>query len=121
MKLLLDFHYSHWWADPNNQWDADLTSLKNRVYKHTRAVMEALIAQNTIPQAIQIGNEVNSGMLWDQGRIVDGDMSQFVDLTNSAVQPIHESIKLHEIDRNKEQIEKLGEGKQVCSNSFLPT
>ena len=115
MKLLLDFHYSHWWADPENQqiplkWRnntddehdysststtrtrASLLELEECVYNHTRITMEALIDQGTIPDAVQIGNEVNAGMLWDTGKIVDGDMDNFVRLTNSAIRAIEDSF-----------------------------
>jgi len=116
MKLLLDFHYSHWWADPGNQWiplgwrgvnddsngsntsNITLAVLKKNVYKHTRAVMEELISQNTIPDAVQIGNEVNAGILWEGGRIVDGDMQNFVQLTNSAIDAIKDSFSANEVD-----------------------
>merc|ERR1711957_653780 len=122
MKLLLDFHYSHWWADPENQWipldwrggnddsnESDTSSgssnnknvtlavLKKNVYKHARAVMEELISQNTIPDAVQIGNEVNAGILWEEGRIVDGDMRSFVQLTNSAIDAIKDSFSSNEV------------------------
>lgn len=97
MKLLLDFHYSHWWADPENQWipldwresqngnKTSLSNLKEHVYNHTKMVMEELIAQDTIPDAVQVGNEVNEGMLWDEGKIINGDMRKFVELTNTAI------------------------------------
>ena len=105
MKLLLDFHYSHWWADRNNQrmpssWiseynDQNLTlnALKNFVYNHTRKVMEELRDQGTIPDAVQIGNEVNAGILWEPGRInPTGDMKHFVELTNTAVRAIRDAL-----------------------------
>jgi len=105
MKLLLDFHYSHWWADRDNQWmptcwtsddkeqNVTLAMLKDYVYNHTRSVMEVLRDQDTIPNAIQIGNEVNAGMLWELGRIQpDGDMEKFVKLTNTAVRAIQDSL-----------------------------
>ena len=142
MKLLLDFHYSHWWADPEHQkvplqWrdrnadrDADnenegangiydagadnetgtgmkpatttLGILKGHVYNHTRKVMEEFIAQGTIPSAVQIGNEVDSGMLWEEGRIKYGDMNNFVELTNSAIGAIEDSFSSMNVNTNAE-------------------
>lgn len=62
MKLLIDFHYSHWWTSPRHQWiplgwragkhgdnDVPLELLRNYVFEHTKAVMEELILQDTIP------------------------------------------------------------------------
>jgi arabinogalactan endo-1,4-beta-galactosidase len=105
MKLLLDFHYSHWWADPENQliptsWRSTydgqtvtLDELKEFVYNHTRSVIKELRDQRTIPGAIQIGNEVNAGMLWELGRIqANFDMENFAEITNTAVRAIQDTL-----------------------------
>ncbi|CAL9597132.1 hypothetical protein SUDANB6_05377 [Streptomyces sp. enrichment culture] len=73
MKLLVDFHYSDTWADPGAQtkpaaWAGHSYSrLKTDVYRHTRDVLSALKAQGTTPDMVQVGNEINGGMLWDEG------------------------------------------------------
>lgn len=112
MKLLLDFHYSHWWADPENQWiplnwrdqnniddssNISLEILKEHVYNHTREVMEELILQETVPDAVQVGNEVNAGMLWETGRIQNDDMQNFVQLTNTAIDAMKDSFSAHKV------------------------
>jgi arabinogalactan endo-1,4-beta-galactosidase len=107
MKLLLDFHFSQWWADPGNQWipktwtsegnDENVTiqMLEEYVYNHTLHVMRELRDQQTIPDAVQIGNEVNAGILWEPGRIQqDGDMNNFVSLTNTALRAIRDALPL---------------------------
>ena len=74
-KLLLDFHYSDWWADPGKQnkpaaWAGiPFAALKDSMYAYTRNVMAALKSQNTLPDMVQIGNEITSGMLWNDGRV----------------------------------------------------
>lgn len=75
LGLLLDFHYSDTWADPGKQskpkaW-GDLTfgALKDSVYEYTRLVMARLKSRNTLPDMVQIGNEVICGLLWDDGRV----------------------------------------------------
>jgi arabinogalactan endo-1,4-beta-galactosidase len=71
--LLVDFHYSDNWADPGKQikpaaWkDYDLEQLKQAVYEHTFDVCNSLVALGTPPQMVQIGNEINAGMLWPDG------------------------------------------------------
>ncbi len=81
MKLLVDFHYSDNWADPGKQnkpaaWkDYDFEQLKQAVYDHTFDVCNSLVAQGTPPDMIQIGNEINAGMLWP-----DGDYNHFDNL-----------------------------------------
>ncbi len=75
MKFLLDFHYSDYWADPQQQnkpaaWvGEDFTALKKSLHDYTVNVMEELKAQGTTPDMVQIGNEINHGMVWPEGAI----------------------------------------------------
>ncbi|MEW6404502.1 MAG: arabinogalactan endo-1,4-beta-galactosidase, partial [Chloroflexota bacterium] len=77
IKLLVDFHYSDNWADPGKQikpatWaDYDFEQLKQALYDHTFDVCNSLAAQGTPPAMVQIGNEINSGMLWPDGHTWD--------------------------------------------------
>jgi len=74
MALLIDFHYSDTWADPEKQFKpaawADLTfdQLRDAVYDHTYDVISALRRQGTTPKMVQVGNEINGGMLWPDGQ-----------------------------------------------------
>jgi arabinogalactan endo-1,4-beta-galactosidase len=75
MGFLLDFHYSDTWADPGHQrkpkaW-ADLhgADLEKAVLDHTRDVMAALKKQGTVPDVVQIGNEISNGFLWPDGKV----------------------------------------------------
>jgi arabinogalactan endo-1,4-beta-galactosidase len=71
----LDFHYSDTWADPGNQtipsaWQPlSFSVLQDSVYNYTYKVLNNLKAKNTLPAIVQIGNETNSGMLWDKGKV----------------------------------------------------
>ncbi|MFH1312483.1 MAG: glycosyl hydrolase 53 family protein [Candidatus Eisenbacteria bacterium] len=75
LGFLLDLHYSDTWADPGRQtkpaaWTGvSFDDLKDSVYHYTRHVIAALDSQNTLPDMVQIGNEVICGMLWDDGRV----------------------------------------------------
>lgn len=75
MYFLLDFHYSDNWADPAKQimpqaWQTySYEEVKEAVYNHTREVLEALNAQGTTPDMVQVGNEVSNGMLWPYGAV----------------------------------------------------
>lgn len=77
IKLLVDFHYSDNWADPGKQikpaaWaDLDFEGLKQAVYDHTYDVCSSLVEQGTPPDMVQVGNEINSGMLWPDGHTWD--------------------------------------------------
>ena len=77
MEFLLDFHYSDTWADPGNQtppaaWqNMTQSELETAIYTYTKDVVQQLKNQNTLPKIIQIGNETDSGFLWDYGRVWD--------------------------------------------------
>jgi hypothetical protein len=79
MKLLLDFHYSDYWADPQQQnkpqaWSSlDFNSLKDSVRSYTTYVLQALKKQGTSPAMVQVGNEINHGILWPDGHISHPD------------------------------------------------
>jgi len=73
-KFLLDFHYSDWWADPGKQtipkaWvGLKLEDLEKAVYEYTANAIQTLAKANAMPDMVQIGNEVNGGMLWPVGK-----------------------------------------------------
>ncbi|WP_433718002.1 glycosyl hydrolase 53 family protein [Actinoplanes sp. CA-051413] len=73
-QLLIDFHYSDAWADPGKQnkpaaWAAlSFADLKQAVYDHTFEVLHDLRAQGTPAAMAQVGNEINGGLLWPDGR-----------------------------------------------------
>ncbi|MEU0210702.1 arabinogalactan endo-1,4-beta-galactosidase [Streptomyces canus] len=71
--IWIDFHYSDSWADPAHQtkpaaWaDLDVAGLTRAVYDHTADVLGALKRQGTPAQLVQIGNELNGGLIWPEG------------------------------------------------------
>jgi len=77
MKLLVDFHYSDSWADPGQQYkpeawkDLDFAGLKEAVYDHTYDICSSLKEQGTPADMVQVGNEINHGMLWPDGKSDD--------------------------------------------------
>ncbi len=75
MTWMLDLHYSDTWADPGQQakpaaWAAlPFAALEDSVYAYTRAVLHACVARGVAPRAVQLGNEIQGGLLWDDGRV----------------------------------------------------
>jgi arabinogalactan endo-1,4-beta-galactosidase len=75
MKLLLNFHYSDTWADPQKQYkpaawaNMPFDELKQTVQSYTASVIEAFKKENVLPDMVQIGNEITPGMLWPDGRV----------------------------------------------------
>ncbi|GAA5176920.1 arabinogalactan endo-1,4-beta-galactosidase [Niveibacterium umoris] len=93
-RIMIDFHYSDTWADPGHQtkpaaWAShDYAALKNDVYTHTRDVLSALKAAGIAVEWVQVGNEINSGMLWPDGSYQHFD--QLAGLINSGYTASHE-------------------------------
>jgi arabinogalactan endo-1,4-beta-galactosidase len=73
MKVLLDFHYSDTWADPGKQyipaaWESiSLEVLLDSVYEYTYSVLDKLNKAGLMPEYVQIGNEINPGLLLPLG------------------------------------------------------
>jgi arabinogalactan endo-1,4-beta-galactosidase len=91
LKLLVDFHYSDTWADPGHQqkpaaWGSHgISQLQTDVYNYTYDVCTSLKAQGTTPDSVQIGNEINVGMLWDTGKVVNNDFTNLSLLLKAGV------------------------------------
>ena len=77
MALMVDFHYSDFFADPSRQtvpasWEADkndLSKMVKHVSDHTTEVLKAIKEAGVTPAWVQIGNETRNGMLWPAGQL----------------------------------------------------
>ncbi len=74
MEIMIDFHYSDWWADPGKQnipaqWkNLDYESMKDSLAAHTRSTLQLLRSNGIKVSLVQIGNETTNGFLWPMGR-----------------------------------------------------
>jgi len=88
LRLMIDFHYSDSWADPGKQtkpvaWNGQaIAALKTSVGNHTTDVLTALKNEGITPEWVQVGNETNDGMLWEEGR-ASANMKNFAELVLS--------------------------------------
>jgi arabinogalactan endo-1,4-beta-galactosidase len=79
LRILLNLHYSDFWADPGKQptpvaWRGqDLPTLAETVRRYTRDVVAAFARQGTPVDMVQVGNEVTSGMLHPIGELYPTD------------------------------------------------
>ena len=70
MQLMVDFHYSDWWADPAKQpipkaWEGhSYEQMKQDLHQHTIDVLTLLKENGITPRWVQVGNETTNGMLW---------------------------------------------------------
>lgn len=94
LQILLDFHFSDSWADPGQQpipaaWSGlTIDVLKDSVKVYTQRVVGLLKGQNTMPAIIQVGNEINSGMMWPAGKVsgmADANWPNLIALIKSGV------------------------------------
>lgn len=138
-RIMVDFHYSDHFADPAYQdipsaWSShDFTQLKKDVYDHTYYVMTQLAAKGIYPEWVQVGNEINSGMLLPYGQS-SNNFSQLTALLNSgydAVKAVSSSTKVvtHLADGNNNTtfrwffdnfITKYGGKTDVIGMSYYP-
>lgn len=94
MQVLLNFHYSDYWADPQQQnkplaWQhLEFGQLRDKVKQYTKEVLLELAKQGTLPEMVQIGNEINHGMLWPEGHISNPD--QLSELLKAGVEAVNE-------------------------------
>ena len=100
MKIWLTVHYSDTWADPGAQTiPAEWQSLSFDGLKSAVSAYTAEILTQINPDIIQIGNEINDGFLWPQGRLTQNEL-QFTQLLSAASSTIrsqspHTKIMLH--------------------------
>ena len=93
-KLMIDFHYSDYWADPEKQfkpkaWENhSFKELVNDVYNHTKEVLSALKEKSVYPEWVQVGNEIPNGMLWPEGKTEN--FNQLSELLNSGYDAVKE-------------------------------
>ena len=103
LKFLLDFHYSDWWADPGQQnkpkaWEGlNSEQLQQAVYDYTAEVIQTLAKAGAMPDMVEIGNEVNDGMLWPDGKITKqgsekvGGYDGFANLLKHGIQAVRDN------------------------------
>ncbi|HTV24633.1 MAG TPA: arabinogalactan endo-1,4-beta-galactosidase [Polyangiaceae bacterium] len=104
LGVLVDLHYSDVWADPGRQdkpaaWaSCTPAELTQAVYDHTFDVCRRMLEQGTPPDIVQLGNELNSGMLWPDGHTWDppnwDNLGDFLSAGASAIQACSPSTRI---------------------------
>ncbi len=101
MGFLLDFHYSDTWADPGKQYKPaawkNLTKqqLCDSIAAFTKLTLLALKKQGTLPNMVQVGNEINHGILWPDGKVRNLDtLAGFLKAGIKAVKEVDPRIRV---------------------------
>jgi len=94
LSVMLTLHYSDSWADPGQQtkpaaWkNYTFQQLMDAVWAHTVYVMNTMKSYGVTPDWVQIGNETNDGMLWNDGK-ASVNMKNYAWLVNTG----HNAVK----------------------------
>ncbi len=106
MSVLLDFHYSDTWADPQKQeipvaWVSEINNtgaLGELLYSYTYNTLNNLANVNLLPDIVQVGNEINP-MILQQGALqwpIDWERNSY--LINKGIKAVRDVSE----DINKE-------------------
>lgn len=93
--ILLDYHYSDFWADPGKQFipkawkEYSVEELEKAVYDYTKETLLSLKKENLLPDMVQVGNELSNGLLWPYGKVPEYDnIARFVSAGIKAVREV---------------------------------
>ena len=70
MEIMIDFHYSDFWADPQKQnipaaWSGKpYEEIRELLAQHTKDILNMLKDNGITPKWVQVGNETSNGFLW---------------------------------------------------------
>ena len=133
MKVLIDFHYSDFWADPNKQtapkaWkEFSLEEKQKAIAEYTTGSLAKLKKAGVKVSMVQVGNEINNGLC---GEIYDAEVCSLVKSGADAVRAFDRNIQIavHYTDPLSEGylehkaslLEKYGVDYDVFGTSYYP-
>lgn len=95
MKLMVDFHYSDFWADPGKQmvpkaWEGmDITEKTQALYQYTKDSLQKLVDAGVDVGMVQIGNETN-GVFCGESSSAVGGWKRIMDLMSAGSKAVRE-------------------------------
>ena len=109
MKVLIDFHYSDYWADPAQQniptkWQEKISLiekdeiqsyLQNIIFEYTLTSLQKFKEAGIEVDFVQIGNEITNGLLFPYGKIKNSgsDYQKFFDTAKLITKKYKKYIK----------------------------
>ncbi len=102
MRLMLDFHYSDHFADPQYQdipdgWkEENADQMADSVFFYTRDTLEQFKQNGLEPEWIQVGNEINPGILLPMGSMKEApdNLVRFLNRGYDAVREVFPACKV---------------------------
>lgn len=125
MDVMIDYHYSDFWADPGKQempaaWRGhDLLTVCGDLAAHTKDVLQCLKDNGVSPKWVQVGNETTYGFLWTPKRDEKGH-SKWVDLGPGKGWAVEVESSLAHIVYNPENYAKLFKAGYDAVKSVFP-
>ena len=95
MAIMIDFHYSDWWADPGKQnipkaWEKmSYEEMQKALAQHTRETLQLLRDNGIDVKWVQVGNETTHGFLWPMAR-AEEQMQHYAGLTQAGYDAVKE-------------------------------
>ena len=93
-NIMLDLHYCDWWGDyvkPKAWKSHTLEKLVTDVQTHTTNAVKSINGTGKL-RWVQIGNEVDGGFLWEDGRVT-GNLVSFINAAYDAVKTVNEEVQ----------------------------
>lgn len=102
MNVLLDFHYSDTWTDPEKQkipaaWENQFSNkeaLGKLLYDYTYETLNNLAKEDLLPEIVQVGNEINPMILQEDELVWPIDWIRNSYLINNGIKAIRDISKL---------------------------
>lgn len=119
LSLMLDFHYSDLFADPQFQivpkdWENDtVAQMTQHVHDYTKETLEAFKNQGIEPRYVQNGNEINPGLLLPYGDL-NKEPQNMTNFLNASYDAIKEVFPNTEVITHIAMVTDL----EGCSNFF---
>ncbi|NVJ88422.1 MAG: glycosyl hydrolase 53 family protein [Flavobacteriaceae bacterium] len=103
LHVLLDFHYSDDWADPQKQiipkaWLPVIDNIQvlgDSLYNYTYKTLQNLLAKDLLPEMVQVGNETNIMILQKDEKGTPMNWSRNSQLLNKGIKAVRDFSKKH--------------------------
>jgi arabinogalactan endo-1,4-beta-galactosidase len=101
MGVLLNYHYSDFWADPGKQfkpkaWENyTIPELEQAIYDFTKSTLVEILEAGVNITMIQVGNELSNGFLWPEGQVPEYDnIARFINAGIRACRAVKKEIPI---------------------------
>ena len=137
LGVLLNFHYSDFWADPGKQikpkaWEGySVEELEQAVYDFTADTMKVFKENGINTTMVQVGNELSNGLLWPEGKVPNYDnIAKFVNAGIRGARAVEKDVPVMiHLDNGGnntlyrewfDEFTKRGEDFQIIGLSYYP-